>query len=105
MRKINTLAGGVKYYSHCRVVSVKTIVWNLSTVKWDSNCILIWIFLKIVHLFYFHENSHGFKLFDDKFYRFFNKYYMQLNPQAPVALKVADEVVFLRFQGERVEFF
>ena len=27
------------------------------------------------------------------------------NPQAPVAQKVADEVVFQRFQGEGVEFF
>ena len=27
------------------------------------------------------------------------------NPQAPVAQKVADEVVFRRFQGEGVEFF
>ena len=29
----------------------------------------------------------------------------QFNPQAPVAQKIADEVVFRRFQGERVEFF
>ena len=28
-----------------------------------------------------------------------------LNPQAPVAQKIADEVVFRHFQGERVEFF
>ena len=28
-----------------------------------------------------------------------------VNPQAPVAQKVADEVVFRRFQGEGVEFF
>ena len=28
-----------------------------------------------------------------------------LNPQAPVAQKIADEVVFRRFQGEGVEFF
>ena len=28
-----------------------------------------------------------------------------LNPQAPVAQKVADEVVFGRFQGEGIEFF
>ena len=28
-----------------------------------------------------------------------------LNPQAPVARKIADEVVFRRFQGERGEFF
>ena len=27
------------------------------------------------------------------------------NPQAPVAQKVADEVVFRRFRGEGVEFF
>ena len=27
------------------------------------------------------------------------------NPQAPVAQEIADEVVFRRFQGERVEFF
>ena len=28
-----------------------------------------------------------------------------LNPQAPVAQKIADEVVFRRFQGKGVEFF
>ena len=28
-----------------------------------------------------------------------------LNPQAPVAQKVGDQVVFLRFRGEGVEFF
>ena len=28
-----------------------------------------------------------------------------INPQAPVAQKTADEVVFRRFQGEGVEFF
>ena len=28
-----------------------------------------------------------------------------LNPQAPVSQKIADEVVFRRFQGEGVEFF
>ena len=27
-----------------------------------------------------------------------------INPQAPVAQKIADEVVFRRFQGEGVEF-
>ena len=31
--------------------------------------------------------------------------YANLNPQAPVAQKIADEVVFRRFQGEGVEFF
>ena len=30
--------------------------------------------------------------------------FIRLNPQAPVAQKVADEVVFRRFQGEGVEF-
>ena len=30
---------------------------------------------------------------------------ISINPQAPVAQKVADEVVFRRFQGEGVEFF
>ena len=30
---------------------------------------------------------------------------MQLNPQAPVAQKIADEVVFRHFQGDGVEFF
>ena len=30
--------------------------------------------------------------------------YLLFNPQAPVAQKVADEVVFRRFRGERVEF-
>ena len=30
---------------------------------------------------------------------------LEFNPQAPVAQKVADEVVFRRFQGEGVEFF
>ena len=29
---------------------------------------------------------------------------IQLNPQAPVAQKVADEVVFRRFGGEAVDF-
>ena len=29
----------------------------------------------------------------------------EVNPQAPVAQKTADEVVFRRFQGEGVEFF
>ena len=28
-----------------------------------------------------------------------------VNPQAPIAQKIADEVVFRRFQGEEVEFF
>ena len=28
-----------------------------------------------------------------------------LNPQAPAAQKIADEVIFRRFQGEGVEFF
>ena len=28
-----------------------------------------------------------------------------INPQAPIAQKIADEVVFRRFQGEGVEFF
>ena len=28
-----------------------------------------------------------------------------INPQAPIVQKVADEVVFRRFQGEAVEFF
>ena len=31
--------------------------------------------------------------------------YRYLDPQAPVAQKVADEVVFRRFRGEGVEFF
>ena len=31
--------------------------------------------------------------------------YSFFNPQAPVTQKTADEVVFRRFQGERVEFF
>ena len=30
---------------------------------------------------------------------------LQINPQAPVAQKIADKVVFRRFQGEGVEFF
>ena len=34
-----------------------------------------------------------------------NSVYHQINPQAPVAQKVADEVVFRRFRGEGVEFF
>ena len=29
----------------------------------------------------------------------------QINPHTPVAQKIADEVVFQRFQGEGVEFF
>ena len=37
----------------------------------------------------------------------FAKFYgtCALNPQAPVAQKISDEVVFRRFQGEGVEFF
>ena len=31
--------------------------------------------------------------------------FRSLNPQAPVVQKVADEVVFRRFQGEEDEFF
>ena len=31
--------------------------------------------------------------------------YILFNPQAPVAQKIADTVVFRRFQGEGVEFF
>ena len=31
--------------------------------------------------------------------------YFSINPQAPVAQKIADEVVFRHFQGEGVEFF
>ena len=34
-----------------------------------------------------------------------NNFRLSLNPQAPVAQKIADEVVFRRFQGEGVEFF
>ena len=33
------------------------------------------------------------------------KSHLNLNPHMPVAQKVADEVVFRRFQGEEVEFF
>ena len=33
------------------------------------------------------------------------KNFENFNPQAPVAQKTADEVVFRRFQGEEVEFF
>ena len=33
------------------------------------------------------------------------KIYLLFNPQAPVAPKIADELVFRRFQGEGVEFF
>ena len=32
-------------------------------------------------------------------------FHLDFNPQAPVAQKVADEVVFRRFQGEGVDFF
>ena len=44
-------------------------------------------------------------------FHFWNSIYLvlstssDLNPQAPVAQKTADEVVFRRFQGEGVEFF
>ena len=31
--------------------------------------------------------------------------FLLINPQAPVAQKIADEVVFRRFQGEGVELF
>ena len=34
-----------------------------------------------------------------------NDSFPQVNPDTPVVQKVADEVVFRRFQGERVEFF
>ena len=30
---------------------------------------------------------------------------LNFNPQAPIAQKIVDEVVFRRFQGEGVEFF
>ena len=36
---------------------------------------------------------------------FTNHRHKGLNPHTPVAQKVADEVVFRRFQGEGVEFF
>ena len=37
---------------------------------------------------------------------FINQFYEEsLSPHSPVAQKVADEVVFRRFQGEGVEFF
>ena len=36
---------------------------------------------------------------------FFETNRIIVNPQAPVAQKVADEVVFRRFRGEGVEFF
>ena len=31
--------------------------------------------------------------------------FMLINPHTPVAQKIADEVVFRRFQGEGLEFF
>ena len=34
-----------------------------------------------------------------------HKRVFSLNPQAPVAQKNADQVLFRRFQGEKVEFF
>ena len=34
-----------------------------------------------------------------------NDFFMNFNPQAPVAQKSADEVVFRNFQGKGVEFF
>ena len=37
--------------------------------------------------------------------RLIKSYQIRFNPQSPVAQKVADEVVFRRFQGEEVEFF
>ena len=42
---------------------------------------------------------------DVKHSLFFVQKYKQINPQVPVAQKVADEVVFRRFRGEGVEFF
>ena len=42
------------------------------------------------------------KIFD---YLSFKKINMNLNPQAPVAHIIADEMIFRRFQGEGVEFF
>ena len=35
----------------------------------------------------------------------FAQIFILLNPQAPIAQKIADEVVFRRFQGEGLEFF
>ena len=36
---------------------------------------------------------------------FKNDDFLSFNPHTPVAQKIADEVVFRRFQGEGVEFF
>ena len=40
----------------------------------------------------------------DKKKNLHRNFHMLFNPQAPVAQKIADEVVFRRFQGEGVEF-
>ena len=44
-------------------------------------------------------------LFPKSFEGNFCRKIKSLNPQAPVAQKIAKEVVFRRFQGEGVEFF
>ena len=38
-------------------------------------------------------------------FSFKSRKWLDLNPQAPVAQKIMDEVVFQHFQGEGVEFF
>ena len=44
-------------------------------------------------------------MFDLKLVWCLTNYEDDFNPQAPVAQKIADEVVLRRFQGEGVEFF
>ena len=48
------------------------------------------------------NKKHLKRLIDERAFKVKNLFF---NPQAPVAQKIADEVVFQRFQGERVEFF
>ena len=54
----------------------------------------------VLFLFFFIKNSLRFH-----YLNFNGKIKKNVNPQAPVAQKIADEVVFRRFQGEGVEFF
>ena len=55
--------------------------------------------------FYAFRNYNTRGIFLDNFLVFQNVIKSFINPQAPVAQKVADKVVFRRFQGEGVDFF
>ena len=54
------------------------------------------------------EEHYNFASFDQAVYGIINTpgmWFFKINPKAPVAQKIADEVVFRRFQGEGVKFF